>query len=210
MQRTRFDPRMLAIVAVMTAVVFVLTLVIQIPTPAKGYIHLGDTGVFFSAFAFGPMGWCDRWRTGHRPGRCSSGISPVGDLFLSDPRGPGPGGWLDLPQVAHHRGPDLRRHHRRRDRRRRLSLCRHDPFGCGSRARRGAVEYHPGHGRRCGSDSALPRRPAGLPTYHPSGSPTLNETGTILRLEPASGGSISPGLPAEQARCGFVTVVICP
>ena len=54
MQRKGFDPRMLAIVAVMTAVVFVLTLVIQIPTPAKGYIHLGDTGVFFSAFAFGP------------------------------------------------------------------------------------------------------------------------------------------------------------
>ena len=54
MQRKPFDPRMLAIVAVMTAVVFVLTVVIQIPTPAKGYIHLGDAGVFFSAFAFGP------------------------------------------------------------------------------------------------------------------------------------------------------------
>ena len=52
MQRKPFDPRMLAIVAVMTAVVFVLTVVIQIPTPAKGYIHLGDAGVFFSAFAF--------------------------------------------------------------------------------------------------------------------------------------------------------------
>ena len=54
MRRNRFDPRMLAVVAVMTAVVFVLTVVIQIPTPARGYIHLGDTGVFFSAFAFGP------------------------------------------------------------------------------------------------------------------------------------------------------------
>jgi uncharacterized membrane protein len=54
MQRKRFDPRVLAVMAVMTAVVFVLTLVIQIPTPAKGYIHLGDAGVFFSAFAFGP------------------------------------------------------------------------------------------------------------------------------------------------------------
>jgi uncharacterized membrane protein len=38
----------------MIAIVFVLTRVIQIPTPAKGYIHLGDAGVFFSAFAFGP------------------------------------------------------------------------------------------------------------------------------------------------------------
>jgi hypothetical protein len=54
MQSKRFDPRWLAITAVMIAIVFVLTRVIQIPTPAKGYIHLGDAGVFFSAFAFGP------------------------------------------------------------------------------------------------------------------------------------------------------------
>jgi uncharacterized membrane protein len=53
MQRKTFDPRLLAITAVMTAIVFVLTRMIQIPTPAKGYIHLGDAGVFFSAFAFG-------------------------------------------------------------------------------------------------------------------------------------------------------------
>ena len=55
MQGKRLDPRLLAITAVMIAVVFVLTRVIQIPTPAKGYIHLGDAGVFFSAFAFGPF-----------------------------------------------------------------------------------------------------------------------------------------------------------
>jgi len=54
MQRKVLDPRTLAITAVMIAVVFVLTRVIQIPTPAKGYVHLGDAGVFFSAFAFGP------------------------------------------------------------------------------------------------------------------------------------------------------------
>lgn len=54
MEHRRFDPRMLAVAAVMIAIVFVLTRVIQIPTPAKGYIHLGDAGVFFSAFAFGP------------------------------------------------------------------------------------------------------------------------------------------------------------
>jgi len=39
----------------MTAIVFVLTRVIQVPTPVVGYIHLGDLGVFFSAFAFGPV-----------------------------------------------------------------------------------------------------------------------------------------------------------
>jgi uncharacterized membrane protein len=54
MQSKRVDPAMLAVTAVMIAIVFVLTRVIQIPTPAKGYIHLGDAGVFFSAFAFGP------------------------------------------------------------------------------------------------------------------------------------------------------------
>jgi uncharacterized membrane protein len=54
MQRRLFDPRTLAVTAMMTAVVFVLTRMVQIPTPAKGYIHLGDAGVFFSALAFGP------------------------------------------------------------------------------------------------------------------------------------------------------------
>jgi uncharacterized membrane protein len=39
----------------MTAIVFVLTRVVQLPTPVVGYIHLGDVGVFFSAFAFGPL-----------------------------------------------------------------------------------------------------------------------------------------------------------
>jgi uncharacterized membrane protein len=39
----------------MTAIVYVLTRVPQLgPTPVGGYIHLGDVGVFFSAFAFGP------------------------------------------------------------------------------------------------------------------------------------------------------------
>ena len=54
MTRKSFDPRTLAVTAVMTAIVFVLTRLVQVPTPAKGYIHLGDAGVFFSAFAFGP------------------------------------------------------------------------------------------------------------------------------------------------------------
>ena len=54
MLRKAFDPRALAMTAVMTAIVFVLTRLVQVPTPAKGYIHLGDAGVFFSAFAFGP------------------------------------------------------------------------------------------------------------------------------------------------------------
>lgn len=54
MSRKALDPRTLAVTAVMTAIVFVLTRMVQVPTPARGYIHLGDAGIFFSAFAFGP------------------------------------------------------------------------------------------------------------------------------------------------------------
>jgi uncharacterized membrane protein len=54
MSRRAFDPRILAMTAVMTAIVFVLTRVIQVPTPVVGYIHLGDVGIFFASFAFGP------------------------------------------------------------------------------------------------------------------------------------------------------------
>jgi uncharacterized membrane protein len=59
MSRRSFDPRILAVTAVMTAIVFVLTRMVQVPTPAKGYIHLGDAGIFFSALAFGP--WVGSW-----------------------------------------------------------------------------------------------------------------------------------------------------
>jgi uncharacterized membrane protein len=46
----------IAIMAIMTAVVAVLTFAVQIPIPATGgYIHLGDAGVYFAAIAFGPV-----------------------------------------------------------------------------------------------------------------------------------------------------------
>ena len=54
MQRKSLDPRLVAVTAVMATVVFVLTRVVQFPTPARGYNHLGDAGVFFASFAFGP------------------------------------------------------------------------------------------------------------------------------------------------------------
>ena len=55
MSRNSFDPRLLGSMVMMTAIVFVLTRVIQVPTPIVGYIHLGDVGIFFSALAFGPL-----------------------------------------------------------------------------------------------------------------------------------------------------------
>jgi len=52
--RKPLNPRTVALTAIMTAIVLVLTSLIKVPTPARGYAHLGDTGVFFSAFALGP------------------------------------------------------------------------------------------------------------------------------------------------------------
>jgi energy-coupling factor transport system substrate-specific component len=52
----KFTVATLAIIAVMVAVVAVLTFAVQIPIPATGgYIHFGDVGVYFAAFAFGPI-----------------------------------------------------------------------------------------------------------------------------------------------------------
>jgi len=53
-QKKSLDPKLVALTAVMTAVIFVLTRMVQIPTPAKGFVHLGDAAIFFAAFAFGP------------------------------------------------------------------------------------------------------------------------------------------------------------
>lgn len=54
MRRGPFDPRLLALAALMAALVFAMTLVRLFPTPPGGYIHLGDGGINFAAFAFGP------------------------------------------------------------------------------------------------------------------------------------------------------------
>lgn len=53
MSRT-VDIRRITLMALMGALIFVLTRSVQISTPAQGYIHLGDAGIVFSALAFGP------------------------------------------------------------------------------------------------------------------------------------------------------------
>ncbi|RMF36676.1 MAG: ECF transporter S component [Chloroflexi bacterium] len=55
MEHRKTDPRRLALIAVMAVIVYLMTRLVQIPTPVKGYIHLGDAGVYFTAFAFGPL-----------------------------------------------------------------------------------------------------------------------------------------------------------
>lgn len=44
----------IALMAVLTAVVVVFTLVVRVPTPIKGYISLCDVIIVFSAYLFGP------------------------------------------------------------------------------------------------------------------------------------------------------------
>ena len=47
---------MVSLVAILTAVTTVLTLLVRIPfAPTRGYITLADVGVYFSAFALGPI-----------------------------------------------------------------------------------------------------------------------------------------------------------
>ncbi len=54
MKEKRTDIRTLTLTALMAALIFVLTRAVQIATPGKGYIHLGDSGITFTALAFGP------------------------------------------------------------------------------------------------------------------------------------------------------------
>lgn len=50
--------RQLATTGFMAALVMVGTLIIQIPTPAKGYIHLGDSLVYLCGIILGPVMGC--------------------------------------------------------------------------------------------------------------------------------------------------------
>ncbi|WP_422481064.1 ECF transporter S component [Pleomorphochaeta sp. DL1XJH-081] len=44
----------IALIAVLTAVVVVFTLMVRVPTPIRGYISLCDVVITFAAFLFGP------------------------------------------------------------------------------------------------------------------------------------------------------------
>lgn len=50
-----FNTKQLALSGLMAALVMVGTMVIQVPTPAKGYIHLGDSMVYLSGILLGPV-----------------------------------------------------------------------------------------------------------------------------------------------------------
>jgi len=47
--------RQLTITGLMAALVLVGTMLIQVPTPTKGYIHIGDSMVYLSGILLGPL-----------------------------------------------------------------------------------------------------------------------------------------------------------
>ena len=54
--RITLNPRTIALIAILTAVTIVFTLAVRIPfAPTRGYFTLADVGVYFTAFAFGPL-----------------------------------------------------------------------------------------------------------------------------------------------------------
>lgn len=53
--KQRVSPTTLTLIALMAALVYVLTRMVQVPTPTKGYVHLGDGAIVFTALAFGPV-----------------------------------------------------------------------------------------------------------------------------------------------------------
>jgi uncharacterized membrane protein len=56
MEERSLNIRRITLIALMSAMIFVLTVVPRIPVPATGgYIHLGDAGITFAACAFGPI-----------------------------------------------------------------------------------------------------------------------------------------------------------
>lgn len=52
--KTTFKASMIPLIAIMTALATVMTMLVKLPTPTRGYLNLSDAMIFFSAYAFGP------------------------------------------------------------------------------------------------------------------------------------------------------------
>ena len=50
----KFQASLIPLIAIMTALTTVLTMLVKLPTPTRGYLNLSDAMIFFSAYAFGP------------------------------------------------------------------------------------------------------------------------------------------------------------
>lgn len=54
-KESRYTPAMIALVALLIALTTVFTLLVRIPTPARGYVNLSDVAITFSGLLFGPL-----------------------------------------------------------------------------------------------------------------------------------------------------------
>lgn len=50
----RYSPAMIALVALLIALTTVFTLLVRVPTPARGYVNLSDVAITLSGLLFGP------------------------------------------------------------------------------------------------------------------------------------------------------------
>ncbi len=55
MRQGEVNTRLIALMAIMSALVLALTVGVRVQTPIGGYIHLGDIAIYFAALAFGPV-----------------------------------------------------------------------------------------------------------------------------------------------------------
>lgn len=94
--------RRITLTALLAALIFVLTRYLQIPIPAtQGYIHLGDAGITFAAYAFGPWVALLSGGLGTALADLSSGYAQwaVFSLLIHGAQG-GAMGWLTRKQVT--------------------------------------------------------------------------------------------------------------
>lgn len=92
----------ITLTALLAALIFVLTRFLQIPIPAtQGYIHLGDAGITFAAFAFGPWVALLAGGLGTALADLSSGYAQwaIFSLLVHGAQG-GVMGWLNRKQVT--------------------------------------------------------------------------------------------------------------
>jgi len=50
----RLSPALIALISLLIALTTVFTLLIRVPTPARGYVNLSDVAITFAGLAFGP------------------------------------------------------------------------------------------------------------------------------------------------------------
>lgn len=78
----RLSPAMIALVAVLIALVTVFTLLVRVPTPAKGYVNLSDVAITFASLIFGPWAGLVAGGVGTGLADLLGGFAPFAPLSL--------------------------------------------------------------------------------------------------------------------------------